>query len=125
LSDQLTTHFGPQIVFIDTESIQPGEDFIEAIEDAVGSCKILLAVIGQQWLTYADERGRRLDNPRDFVRLEIAAAIKRGIRIIPITAQGANMPREQDLPDEIAPLARRQAWEVSDVRWKQDVAKLI
>jgi hypothetical protein len=125
LSDQLRAHFGTQVIFIDIESIEPGRDFVEAIENAVVSCKILLAVIGQQWVTCANEYGRRLDDPKDFVRLEIAAALKRGIRVIPVLVQGAAMPREQDLPDDIAPLARRQAWEVSDIRWNQDVGKLI
>jgi hypothetical protein len=125
LSDQLRAHFGAQVIFIDIESIEPGRDFVEAIEGAVGSCKILFAVIGQQWLTCTNEHGRRLDDPNDFVRLEIAAALKRGIRVIPVLVQGAAMPREQDLPGDIAPLARRQAWEVSDVRWTQDVGKLI
>jgi hypothetical protein len=125
LSDQLRAHFGSQIIFIDIESIEPGTDFVEAIEDAVSSCKILLAVIGQQWLACANEHGRRLDDPKDFVRLEIAAALKRGIRVIPVLVQGAAMPREQDLPDDIANLARRQAWEMSELRWGQDARKLI
>lgn len=125
LSDQLAVHFGSQVIFIDIESIEPGRDFVEAIGDAVSSCKILLVVIGRQWLTCADERGRRLDDPNDFVRLEIAAALRRGVRVIPVLVQGATMPREEDLPDEIAPLARRQAWVLSDIRWNQDVGKLI
>lgn len=125
LSDQLRTHFGTQVIFIDIESIEPGRDFVEAIDDAVGSCKILLVVIGRQWLTCANQHGRRLDDPKDFVRLEIAAALKRNIRVIPVLVQGAAMPREEDLPGDIAPLARRNAWEVSDIRWHQDVGELI
>lgn len=125
LSDQLSAYFGAQIIFIDTESIEPGRDFVEAIEDAVSSCKIVLAVIGQQWLTCANESGRRLDDPNDFVRLEIATALKRGVRVIPVLVQGATMPRKQDLPDELAPLAQKQAWTVRDSGWKEDVKKLI
>jgi hypothetical protein len=125
LSDQLAEYFGPQITFIDIESIDPGRDFVEAIEDAVSSCKILLAVIGRQWLTCANEHGRRLDDPNDFVRLEIAAALRRGIRVIPIFVQGATMPREQDLPTELVPLTRKQAWLVRESGWKEDVRKLI
>jgi hypothetical protein len=125
LSDQLAEYFGPQITFIDIESIDPGRDFIEAIEDAVDSCKILLAVIGRQWLTCTNEHGRRLDDPNDFVRLEIAAALRRGIRVIPILVQGATMPRAQDLPTELVLLARKQAWLVRDSGWKEDVRRLI
>ena|SRR5215207_2710684 len=87
LSDQLTAHFGSQVIFIDGESIEPGRDFVEAIEDAASSCKILLAVIGKKWLTFANEQGRRLDDPKDLVRLEIAAALRRGIRVIPVRAR--------------------------------------
>lgn len=125
LSDQLTARFGSQIIFIDIESIEPGRDFVEAIESGVSSCQILLAVIGQQWLTCSDESGRRLDDPNDFVRLEIATALKRNIRVIPVLVQGAAMPRKQDLPDALAPLARRHAWEVRDIHWKEDAKKLI
>lgn len=84
MAEQLTAHFGSQIILIDIESIEPGRDFVEAIEDAVSSCKFLLAAIGRQWLTCANEHGRRLDDPHDFVRLEIAAALKRDIRVIPV-----------------------------------------
>lgn len=125
LSDQLSAHFGSQITFFDIESIAPGRDFVEAIEAAVSSCEIMLVLIGQQWLTCTNERGRRLDDPKDFVRLEIAIALKRGIRVIPVLVQGATMPREEDLPADVATLARRQAWEVSDLRWNHDVGKLI
>jgi hypothetical protein len=125
LSDQLEAHFGSHVVFIDFESIQPGRDFIEAIREEVSSCKILIAIIGQQWLTCSNERGRRLDDPKDYVRMEISAALNQGIRVIPVLVQDAEMPREQDLPDDLAPLARKQAWCVSDLRWKRDVKLLI
>jgi hypothetical protein len=125
LSDQLAAHFGSQVIFIDIDSIAPGRDFVKVIEGAVSSCKIMLAVIGQHWLTCANEQGRRLDNPKDFVRLEIAVALQRGIRVIPVLVQGATMPGEQELPDEIASLALRNAWFVRDVGWKEDVRKLI
>jgi hypothetical protein len=72
------------------DSIAPGGDFIEVITSAVGSCDVLLALIGDRWLTIADEDGRRrLDNPDDFVRLEIEAALTRNVRVIPILVDGA------------------------------------
>ena len=71
-------------VFMDIDAIEPGLDFVEVIEQAVGSCDALIALIGKQWLTITDDAGlRRLDNPEDFVRLEIAAALARNIRVIP------------------------------------------
>src|SRR6185503_17696674 len=71
LSDKLVNHFGEDQIFIDIDTIQPGEDFVQVIENAVSSCEILIAVIGQRWLSSTDGVSRRLDNPNDFVRLEI------------------------------------------------------
>ena len=126
LADQLRAYFGAQNIFTDIESIEPGRDFSETTEAAIGSCKILLAVIGRQWLTCTDKHGgRRLDDPKDFVRREIATALGRGVRVIPVLVQGATMPDERELPEVLAPLARRQAWEVTDLRWSHDVGRLI
>lgn len=87
LFDQLTARFGSARVFMDVDSIEPGDDFTEVIAGAVGSCAVLLAVIGDRWLAAADENGRRrLDDPGDFVRLEIEAALARGVRVIPVIA---------------------------------------
>jgi formylglycine-generating enzyme required for sulfatase activity len=125
LYDRLTTHFGEDQIFMDIDQIEPGEDFVQVIEDAVGSCGILLALIGRSWLTSRDEAGRRLDNPKDFVRLEIAIALNRDIRVIPVLVQGALMPRLPDLPEDLSSLSRRQALELSDLRWRHDVDQLI
>jgi hypothetical protein len=125
LYEQLEAPFGSQVVFIDTEGIQPGRDYMEVIEEKIRSCKILIAVIGRQWLTCSVEGGRRLDDPEDVVRVEIAEALKQGVRVIPILIQGAAMPRERDLPGELAPLARKQAWPLNDDYWRHDVERLI
>jgi formylglycine-generating enzyme required for sulfatase activity len=125
LYDRLAAHFGHKRVFIDIDLIEPGEDFVQKIEEAVGSCEILLALIGRGWLAGRNEAGRRLDNPNDFVRLEIVAALARGIHVIPVLMQGARMPRLHDLPDDLLPLSRRNAHELSDLRWNYDVDHLI
>ncbi|MDQ1560346.1 MAG: hypothetical protein QOD32_3406 [Pyrinomonadaceae bacterium] len=125
LLDSLGAHFGEDQIFMDIDYLEPGEDFVQAIEDAVGSCEILIALIGRGWSTSRDETGRRLDNPKDFVRLEIAAALTRNIRVIPVLVQGAQMPHPQDLPEDLLPLSRRHALELSDLRWKHDVDRLI
>jgi hypothetical protein len=84
LHDRLREHFGRDNVFMDIDTIEPGLDFTDVIERTVASCDVLIALIGRQWLTSTDAAGqRRLDNPEDFVRLEIAAALKRNIRVIP------------------------------------------
>src|SRR5437762_2642421 len=94
LYDRLSGHFGHGQIFKDIDSIQLGDDFVEVITTAVGSCDVLLALIGEQWLTITDEHGTaRLDNPKDFVRLEIEAALTRNVRVIPILVAGARMPR--------------------------------
>ena len=125
LYDRLSQHFGLDNVFRDIDTITPGLDFVEAIQDAVGSCGVLLAVIGRQWLTSTDSEGhRRLDNPEDFVRLEITTALERRIRVIPVLVGGASMPRSTELPDVLQPLARRQALMVGD-HFHPDVDHLI
>jgi Tol biopolymer transport system component len=111
---------------MDVDTIEPGVDFAEVLAAAVESCEVLLAVIGDQWLTMKDDTGRRrLDNPDDFVRLEIGAALDRNVRVIPVLVQDAKMPRAQDLPPALAKLARRHAHEMSDPRWNYDVGRLI
>jgi formylglycine-generating enzyme required for sulfatase activity len=110
---------------MDIDAIDPGLDFVEVIEQAVGSCDALIALIGRQWLTISDDSGRRLDNPEDFVRLEIAAALARNIRVIPALVDAARMPRSPDLPDVLKPLARRHAIEIGDRRFHYDVDQLI
>ena len=113
LVDRLVGRFGASRVFKDVDSIQLGDDFVEDIMAAVGSCVVLLAVIGVGWLTATGEDGRRrLDDPGDFVRLEIEAALARDVRVIPVLVNGAPMPRAADLPASLGGLARRQALEL-------------
>ncbi len=124
--DRLAEHFSHKQVFMDVDAIEPGADFVEVIERAVTDCDAFVAVIGSDWVTVTDDEGqRRLDNPDDFVRLEIAAALKRGIRVIPVLVEGAAMPRSIDLPDELKPLVRRNAIEISHTRFNIDAERLI
>jgi hypothetical protein len=126
LFDRLAGRFGAAQVFKDVDSIELGDDFVEVITRAVGSCDVLLALIGDQWVTIADERGRRrLDDPNDFVRLEIEAALSRGVRLIPILVGAASMPPEDGLPESLAPLVRRQALELSPARFDFDTSRLL
>jgi hypothetical protein len=127
LYDRLNAHFGAEHqVFIDVDTLDPGVDFVEKIEQTVGSCDVLIAVIGKLWLTAVDEQGRvRLQNPEDFVRLEIQTALDRKIRVIPALVGGARMPGSQDLPSELAALARRNAFQIHDDSFRQSVSRLI
>jgi hypothetical protein len=126
LYDRLAARFGEGQVFMDVDTIELGVDFGEAINRAVAACKVLLAVIGPGWLASVDERGRRrLDNPDDFVRLEIEAALARDVRVIPILAQGAVMPGRDDLPESLAGLARRNALFIRHESFRSDAERLV
>ena len=124
--DRLREKFGRDNVFMDVAGIDPGVDFVEAIDRAVGSCDVLLVIIGRKWLTCTDASGKkRLDDPKDFIRLETATALRRNIRVIPVLVQGAAMPGENDLPEDLKTLARRQATEIDDTHWDSDTGQLV
>ena len=126
LYDNLVAQFGRDQIFKDVDSIEPGEDFAEVIADAVGSCDVLLVLIGDRWLTITDEDGkRRLDDPTDLIRLEIEAALARDVRVIPILVGRTGMPPAEQLPASLVRLARRQALELSPSRFKSDMARLL
>ena len=124
--DSLVERFGEQNVFMDIDTIRPGDEFAKAIAGALDDCSVFLALIGPTWLQSSDAAGRRrLDDPRDFVRLEIEAALRRSVLVVPVVVRGATMPPEDRLPDGLAPLAGRQAFELSDQRWRRDMAELL
>ncbi len=126
LYDRLASHFGADRVFMDVEGIEPGLDFVVAIEEAVGSCRVLIAVIGDEWTTSTDAAGRRrLDDPNDFIRLETGSALQRGIRVVPVLVGGAVMPLAADLPDDLKALTRRQAIEINHKQWEASTGELI
>jgi DNA polymerase len=126
LYDKLTQRFKPEDVFMDVDNIKPGEDFVVALEKAVAACDVCIAVIGPHWLTAADETGnRRLDAWNDFVRIEIASALKLNKVVIPVLVGRARMPSPADLPEDIQALARRNAVELSHQRFAYDIQKLI
>jgi hypothetical protein len=127
LYDVLVEHFPAEQVVKDicnVHNIQPGEDFVEVITAAVASCDVLLALIGPQWLTITDGEGqRRLDDPEDWVRIEIETALRRRIRVIPILVDEARMPRADELPPALSPLVYRNAVEINPVTF--DTRRLV
>ena len=125
LYDKLSEHFGADRVFMDL-TMEPGVDFADTINEAVGECGALVALIGDEWTTVTDASGRRrIDDPADVHRLEIEAALDRQVLLIPALVQDAEMPTVDDLPDALDPLVRRHAVELSDQRWDYDVNRLI
>lgn len=126
LHDELTERFGRDRVFRDIDTLRPGEDFVDAIEQAIGSSKVVVALIGGRWLSSTDPYGeRRIDKTDDYIRVEIGAALRENLFVIPVLVQGAVMPRFDELPEDLARLARRNAFELSDSRWEYDVGRLI
>ena len=126
LHDRLSESIDRNQIFMDIDAIALGEDFVKAIETTVAKCDVLIAVIGNNWLTSKDDQGaRRLDNPDDFVRTEIATALKREIRVIPVLVDDALMPRSTDLPDDLKPLVRRNALQISDTSFDGDCQRLV
>ncbi|MFI5044500.1 MAG: TIR domain-containing protein, partial [Acidimicrobiales bacterium] len=126
LYDRLAARFGGGQVFKDVDSIQLGDDFVDVITSAVGSCDVLLALIGDRWSTVTDEDGKhRLDDPDDFVRLEIEAALTRDVRVIPILVDGARMPAATELPASLGTLVRRQSLDLDPTSFEFDTNRLL
>lgn len=126
LFDELTKQLGNDAVFMDVAAIEPGRDFRKAIDQSVADCSVLLAVMGREWLSAHDLSGqRRLDDPNDFVRIELASALRRDIPVVPVLVRGAKMPLAEELSEDLRELAFRNAVELTHARWKYDVQVLL
>jgi len=125
IHDTLASAFGSDSVFIDVDDIKPGVDFVSTIEERIAGCDVMLALIGHRWLDSQDASGhRRLDDPADFVRVEIERALARRVRVIPVLIGDASMPGQTDLPPDMSQLATLEAIALSDSRWQYDMSKL-
>lgn len=121
LADDLSEIFGRDSVFRDVDTLEAGEDYTKALDHALDSCVALIVMIGPRWSNATDDLGhRRLEDPRDWVRMEISRALDRGVRVIPVLVSAA-MPRETDVPADLIPLLQRQALELTDRHWRLDV----
>jgi hypothetical protein len=125
LYDRLAACF-PGKIFRDVASIAPGVEWHDAIARVLSQSDACLVIIGKNWLTIADDAGhRRLDDPRDTVRQEIAAVLKRNMRVFPVLVGGATMPAQENLPLDLQPLCGRNAIELTETYWDEGVQKLI
>ena len=123
--EALTQHFGDGHVFYDVDGIEPGVDFVDVLDESLRRTDVLLALIGPSWLDATDEDGqRRLDDPHDYVRLEVEAALSKKVRVIPLLIAGAKMPQARNLPESMQP-PRRNAASLSDDHWLATRAELI
>jgi hypothetical protein len=124
--DRLAKEFGANLLFMDVDGIPLGVNFVKALHEEVAKCGVLLAVIGPHWLKVRDKDGkRRLDNPNDFVRVEIAAALQRNIPVIPILLDGAKVPKANQLPKDLEELSIRNGLDVRHASFHSDMDKLV
>jgi hypothetical protein len=126
LHEELEQRLGAGQVFRDLDTLRPGQDFVEAIDDRLRNCGTFVAMIGRYWLNAADDKGtRRIDRPDDYVALEIAAALARlDVLVVPVLVGGATMPAADDLPERLRGLGRKQALVIRDETWEQDADRL-
>jgi WD40 repeat protein len=126
VQDRLEREFGRDLLFMDVDAIPLGLNFVKILREEVTRCSVLLAVIGPNWLNARDEEGtRRLDNPSDFVRIEVATALRRDIPVIPVLLDGARMPKADQLPEDLQELAQRNALDVRHASFHNDMDKLV
>jgi hypothetical protein len=125
LFDHLTRKFSRRSIFMDVDAMKPGMDFVKQLDTQVAQCGVLLTVIGPRWLDAKDHNGqRRLDSDHDYVHIELASALKREIPVIPVLVDGAAMPPEDSLPDDLKSLVRRHALELRHTRFEADAAAI-
>jgi formylglycine-generating enzyme required for sulfatase activity len=126
LFGRLEQAFPSEQLFMDVDNIEPGLDFVRMIEEQVAQCDVLISVIGKNWTGARDETGcRRLDNPDDFVRIEIESALSQDKRVIPVLVGEASMPRADEVPESMKPLLRRHAVRLTHERFRADTEALI
>ncbi|MBA4233986.1 MAG: hypothetical protein C0465_25775 [Ralstonia sp.] len=125
IAQYLEREFGRHNVFIDVDRMRAGEDFHKVLEQRLQECKVMVAVIGPTWVDVRDEHGaRRLDDPKDWVRSEIATALRGGVVVIPVLVGGAELPRQETMPEEVRGLVRRHAAVVTTNGFRHDMAGL-
>ena len=125
LFNELSTKLGKESVFMDVDNIALGRDFRQVLREHLAACDLLLVIVGKGWVEAKDASGRnRLEQPNDFVRLEIESALKRNIPVTPVLVQGAQMPTVDQLPVDVRDFAYRNGFELSHARWESDVAEM-
>lgn len=125
LVDDLKQHFADDQLFMDIDNLEPGVEFPEVIEKYLLTCQVMLVIIGPNWIGNRNNGTARINDPNDWIRMEVSSALQRKILIIPILVDGASFPKEEELPPEIRPLLNRQSYELSNKRWQYDTDRLI
>ncbi|MEP6766459.1 MAG: toll/interleukin-1 receptor domain-containing protein [Gemmatimonadaceae bacterium] len=126
LHDALASQLGHNTVFMDIDSIAPGADFVDVLQHSLQAAAVVIVVIGTRWVGPRADGRRRIDDENDFVRLEVAKALNDSeVRVIPVLVNKAEMLSEGSLPEPLKGLARRNAMEMSDIRWAHDTKMLL
>lgn len=126
LVQELAERFGPEQVFRDVDSNRVGHDYPQQIGDALEGCRAVVAVIGPHWATVVDDNGRRrLENPDDWVRNELATALANGKVVLPVLANGAEMPPGPEVPEALRKVTKLHARVLRESDWRYDVTRLI
>jgi TIR domain len=121
---RLERHLRRDQIFMDVDTIEPGVDFVTRIKQAVSESDVVIALIGKRWMGELENAPPRIQDPHDFVHLEIATALSRDIRVIPVLVDNASMPRPDGLPSALQPLVRRHALELSNTRFRFDLERV-
>jgi len=125
LADHLQRRFGAERVFLDVDTIEPGADFVRVLRDSLQQTVAMLVVIGPSWTSLRDPDGnRRIDNPNDFVRLEVEGALGSDIAVVPVLVQGASLPQPEELPASLRPLLGRQVAAIDHAEFHADAERL-
>ena len=125
LADHLNRRFGAASVFLDIDTIDPGTDFERALTSSLQETAAMLVVIGPRWTAQVKADGsRRLDDPNDYVRREVEAALGRDIPVVPVLVQGARLPAKEELPESLAALVKRQAAPIDHAEFHDDAERL-
>ena len=126
LVDMLKQYFYEDQIFMDIDKIEPGVDFTDVINNSLEACDVMLAVIGPNWVWKNSATGKsRIQESNDWVRQEIATALARKIRVVPVLVDGGVLPAADELPEDLHPLINRQAYEISNKRWRYDTENLV
>lgn len=124
--DRLAKRFGERQVFMDIDTIAPGEDWVETVDRTIKSCDAMIVVIGRNWLTKGSgEEHPRISQAGDHLRLELETALAHGVKIVPVLVGGGQVPKAEALPESVRPVVRRQAVEIREPGFNDSVERLI